>query len=91
MAAFRLFSERLVAVAQACFGRYPLRPRLRESPEHVEKYLRDRTALGRFGTDDEVNDIVVFLASDRASFFHGAILQVDGGQSRHYMPQTFMD
>ena len=64
---------------------------MRESPDHVEKYLRDRTALGRFGTEDEVNDIVVFLASDRASFFHGSVLQVDGGQSRHYMPHTFMD
>jgi NAD(P)-dependent dehydrogenase (short-subunit alcohol dehydrogenase family) len=64
---------------------------VRDNPDHAEKYLRERTALGRFGTEDEVNDIVIFLASDRASFFHGSVLQVDGGQSRHYMYHTFMD
>lgn len=64
---------------------------LQENPDHAERYLRERSALGRFGTEDEVNDIVVFLASEHASFFHGSILQVDGGQSRHYMYNTFLE
>ncbi len=64
---------------------------LKEAPDHAEKYLKERAALGRFGTEDEVNGIVVFLASDHASFFHGSIIQVDGGQSRHYMYNNFLD
>jgi len=64
---------------------------LKENPAHAEKYLKDRTALGRFGTIDEVCDIVVFLASDKASFFQGSIIQVDGGQSRHYMYHNYLD
>lgn len=36
---------------------------------------------GRWGTMDEVADLVVFLASDRASYINGARIAVDGGYS----------
>jgi 3-oxoacyl-[acyl-carrier protein] reductase len=64
---------------------------LKENSAHAEKYLKERTAAGRFGTVDEVTDIVVFLSSDKASFFQGSIIQVDGGQSRHYFSHTYME
>lgn len=35
---------------------------------------------GRPGTADEVAEAVVFLATDAASFVHGAVLPVDGGR-----------
>jgi NAD(P)-dependent dehydrogenase (short-subunit alcohol dehydrogenase family) len=37
--------------------------------------------IGRVGTIQEVADVFVFLASDRASFITGANIQVDGGMS----------
>jgi NAD(P)-dependent dehydrogenase (short-subunit alcohol dehydrogenase family) len=44
----------------------------------------ERTALGRFGSAEEVAAAVAFLASDEASFITGAALPVDGGWSiRH--------
>ena len=36
--------------------------------------------LGRFGTAEEIADVVTFLASDRASLVTGANIAVDGCQ-----------
>jgi NAD(P)-dependent dehydrogenase (short-subunit alcohol dehydrogenase family) len=38
-----------------------------------------RTPLGRFGTPEEVAEVVCFLASERASYMTGAVTYVDGG------------
>jgi 3-oxoacyl-[acyl-carrier protein] reductase len=41
--------------------------------------MRTATALGRLGTPDEVADLVGFLASDRAGYITGAVLEIHGG------------
>jgi len=63
---------------------------LKSNPEHAERYLRERCPLGRFGKVDEISPVVVFYASELASFSHGAIIPVDAGQSRNYMYHNFM-
>jgi len=63
---------------------------LKNNPRHAKKYLKERSPLGRFGTMDETTGIVVFLSSDHASFFHGSIFHADGGQSKHYMSDTYL-
>ena len=49
-------------------------------PGFEEAYARDRIPLRRTGRPEEVAAAYAFLASDDASFVHGAGLVIDGGQ-----------
>ncbi|MGH7082692.1 MAG: SDR family oxidoreductase, partial [Acetobacteraceae bacterium] len=41
--------------------------------------------LGRIAEPEEVADLVVFLASDRARFINGTMIEIDGGQQKALM------
>ncbi|HEX8705438.1 MAG TPA: SDR family NAD(P)-dependent oxidoreductase [Myxococcaceae bacterium] len=58
--------------------------RQKAQPEKVEKLLREEIPWNRFGTPEEVADVVVFLCSERARWVTGATLPVDGGQGRAF-------
>jgi len=50
------------------------------SREQVYQNLANQyVALKRFGREEEVSAMVVFLASDRASFITGSAYDIDGG------------
>jgi 3-oxoacyl-[acyl-carrier protein] reductase len=48
-------------------------------PEKVKDAMVAHTPIGRMGTPEDIADAYLWLASDRASFVHGAVLSVDGG------------
>jgi NAD(P)-dependent dehydrogenase (short-subunit alcohol dehydrogenase family) len=50
-------------------------------PETQRRQMAERQIIGRLGTADEIADAILFLASSRASFFHGSAVVVDGGYS----------
>jgi 3-oxoacyl-[acyl-carrier protein] reductase len=41
--------------------------------------MREKIPLGRFGTPQEVADVVAFLCSDHSSFITGEVVDVNGG------------
>jgi NAD(P)-dependent dehydrogenase (short-subunit alcohol dehydrogenase family) len=45
----------------------------------LEASLLPLHPIGRLGTVEEVADVILWLASARASFVHGALITVDGG------------
>jgi 3-oxoacyl-[acyl-carrier protein] reductase len=52
---------------------------VRAMPAKVLEAMVARTPLGRAGTPEDVANTYFWLASDQASFIHGAVISVDGG------------
>jgi len=52
---------------------------LRAMPEKVLSAMVEHTPIGRMGQPEDIANAYVWLASDQASFVHGAVLSVDGG------------
>ncbi len=52
---------------------------LKSMPEKVLQGMIDHTPVGRMGEPDDIADAYLWLASDAASFVHGAVISVDGG------------
>jgi len=48
-------------------------------PEVQMKEYKKMVPTGRFGTPAEVAEAVLFLASDRAAYINGAVLEITGG------------
>lgn len=56
--------------------------RLKLDPDFLKKYGQDKIPAGRLGKPEEIGNVAVFLASDKASWIVGSTISVDGGQSR---------
>lgn len=50
-----------------------------KTEEEVIKSWTDQIPLGRMGNPEELASLVVFLASNKASYITGTVIQVDGG------------
>lgn len=45
----------------------------------LQERIRGQIPLGRFATPEEVAELVVFLASDRAAYITGQVIHINGG------------
>jgi NAD(P)-dependent dehydrogenase (short-subunit alcohol dehydrogenase family) len=48
-------------------------------PEAIKRMVAERTPIGRLGTEDDVVEAIVYLASDASSYVSGTTIPLDGG------------
>ena len=58
--------------------------RQQSDPAAIAEFVKRELPFGRFGTPEEVGDVVAFLCSPRASWISGTSVVVDGCQSRAF-------
>jgi len=58
--------------------------RMKADPDAIADMVKRQLPFGRFGTPEEVADVVAFVASPKASWIAGACVVVDGAQSRAF-------
>ncbi|HKA40642.1 MAG TPA: SDR family oxidoreductase [Burkholderiales bacterium] len=56
--------------------------RMHPTGEDRRRFSEEHIPMGRFGEAEELANLVVFLASPRASYITGTVIPVDGGMSR---------
>ncbi|QHS24247.1 SDR family oxidoreductase [Virgibacillus sp. MSP4-1] len=56
--------------------------RIEADPEGMKQFVKREIPGGRFGTPEEIANVAVFLASEKASWVVGTSINVDGGQSK---------
>ena len=49
--------------------------------QELKERMLERIPLGRFGTAEDVANLVLFLASDEASYITGQVISIDGGMA----------
>lgn len=54
-------------------------PMVQTVPDKILDQLKNQTPLGRLGKPEDIASAYVFLASERAAFITGTVIQVDGG------------
>lgn len=67
-----------IRVNAVCPG-FILTEMVMKMPEKILEGLAAKTPLGRMGQPEDVANLYAWLASDEASFIHGAAISVDGG------------
>ncbi|MDR3592671.1 MAG: SDR family NAD(P)-dependent oxidoreductase, partial [Negativicutes bacterium] len=68
---------RVNSISPAFIGT-PMVAKVMDDPAWVQ-LIQSRTPMGRVGTPAEVADLIVFLASSRASYITGTDVAIDGG------------
>lgn len=57
--------------------------KIHPNPEQYNQWVLDQQSLKRRGTPDDIGNLMVFLASDAASFITGQTIEIDGGWAMH--------
>lgn len=54
-------------------------------PEGVQRMLNEKVPLKKFGTPEDIGNLVAFLLSEKSSFITGSCVVIDGGQTELFI------
>jgi NAD(P)-dependent dehydrogenase (short-subunit alcohol dehydrogenase family) len=57
--------------------------KIHPDPAAYDQWILDQQSVKRRGTPDDIGNLVVYLASDAASFLTGQVIELDGGWFMH--------
>ena len=55
--------------------------KLKSNKKQVLNYIKNNVPLKRFGSPDDIANVVLFLSSKKSNFINGSNIIVDGGQT----------
>jgi len=58
---------------------------LKHNPDIESDYIKKEVPMKRFAKAEEIADSIVFVSSPKSSFTTGAVLVIDGGQTRSFL------
>ena len=75
------FADKGIRVNAVCPGviRTPMVERYLKNNSQEANALKSKIPMGRFGTPEEIGELVVWLSSDQASYVNGQVIVADGG------------
>jgi len=73
--------RRGIRVNALCPGFFESEMTMSEGSDNLIKMVANNSVLGRFGTQEELDTALIFLASPASSYMTGASLVIDGGLS----------
>jgi NAD(P)-dependent dehydrogenase (short-subunit alcohol dehydrogenase family) len=76
------YAKRNIRINAICPG-FTDTPLTKDCPADMREIIKSFNAVNRISDPNEIAGIVLFLASDMASFITGAVIPVDGGQTAH--------
>jgi 3-oxoacyl-[acyl-carrier protein] reductase len=54
------------------------------TPEMAEQKMIEQAGITRFGEPEEIADLVAYLVSPQGQFFHGSLIDIDGGETKGF-------
>ncbi|MEI9894222.1 MAG: SDR family oxidoreductase [Chthoniobacter sp.] len=54
------------------------------STEEAEREMIEAAGITRFGEPEEIADLVAYLVSPQGRFFHGSLIDIDGGETKTF-------
>ena len=63
------------------YSKVQLGKKIKKNKNSVKKIIEDTVPLKRFGSRDDIAELVNYLISSKASYLNGSIISIDGGLS----------